>query len=140
MALDKYAVRFMGGNTLPLRQFTSGSAIAPMDVVTVAADDGFIDPTAADGESAIGWALGAADGAADTVTVLLAVPGVTVVMPTTGTEAVTNVGELYALAGTTGGQTVDLSDTGHDLFRVHAVDITNELVEVSILASASQAV
>lgn len=71
---------------------------------------------------------------------LKADPGVSFVMPTYGTEAVTNVGVMYALKGTTGAQTCDLGDTGNDLFTVLEIDITNELARVTIPGANSEAV
>jgi len=133
--LTKYAIKVPGNSIASYAMtMTAGGTFAPMDVVTLSS--GTVICSTADDLTAFGIALSAGTAAA-TCHVLPFRSGVTVVLPTYGTEAVTNVGVMYALAGTTGEQTVDLSDTGHDLFTVVSIDITNELAEVTVPSAKS---
>lgn len=61
-----------------------------------------------------------------------------VVMGITGTASSIKLGEYYALAGTTGAQTFDQSDTGNDALTTIAIDTTNSLVAVAIITAALQ--
>jgi len=137
MALNKYAIKVPGGDINKYCQsYTAGGTFARMDVVKFSS--GTIVIAAENDVAALGWAMTAGSNTA-TCIVLKAFPDVMVVMPTTGTEAVTNVGVRYELHGTTGAQTVNVDESTNDLLLCHEIDTTNALGLFSIPADLSQA-
>jgi len=135
MALIKYSIKVPGNSIASYCESkTAGGTFAAMDVVTLSAGT-VICSTAAD-NTAYGIAITSGTAAGECV-VLPFRSGVKIVLPTSGTEAVTNVGVMYALSGTTGAQYVNLAETGQDLFTVCQIDITNELAEVTVPSAKS---
>jgi len=135
MSLIKYSIKVPGNSIASYaRSMTAGGTFAPFDVVTLSA--GTVICSTANDLTAYGIALSVGASAAACV-VLPFKSGVTIVLPTYGTEAVTNRGVRYSLRGTTGAQTVNLGDTDHDLFTVIEIDTTNELAEVTVPSASS---
>jgi hypothetical protein len=125
-----------GKNEFPVYEFTSNGAIAPLDCVQLTTSN-TIQVTPADAVEAFGFALSGSDGDGDTVKVAWG-GDVSLVMGITGTPASLLYGAYYALAGTTGAQTIDQGDTGHDLLASCVVDTANALARVVIIDSALQ--
>lgn len=125
------------GNELPVMNFTAGATFNPGDLMAIQTDDK-VDPVAENGVAAVGWALhGGVDG--DTVKVVLPLPGVFKWMPLAGTAySAPMLGRFYAIAGTTGAQTLDLGDTGNDLLVPVQYDADNARMLVGVLSSARQ--
>lgn len=110
-----------GGN-IPSQSYTAGSTITAGDFVKIAADDGKVDTVAADGEVILGRALNGAV-VNGVVQVAKAYPGAqfTVFLTSQTTPdptGITLVGKNYAIAGTTGAQTVNLNDTTNCAFKL----------------------
>ena len=138
MALTKFAAYSADGDlNAHVQNYTAGGTFAAGDVVKFSS--GTIVVAAATDTKALGWALSDGSSGSDCV-VLKADPGVSFVMASTGTEATTNVGVMYALSGTTGAQYMNIAETGHDLLTCLEIDIDNTLARVTIPSANSEAV
>jgi len=114
-----YRVRTTNGTTPVIREYMGGGAGVAGDIVKLGSNDK-ITVAAAGAEEALGWLTGDMEDGKP-VNVMEANDFTEVEMPFTGEVAEGMLGGYFALSGTSGAQKVDLSDTGHDLFKLTKV-------------------